>query len=280
MYVSRDWNQDAVIERGFPDHHAAFERMAAIERRREIRASAARTLMSFILIAICAAPIAAYAVGQPPPADPAANARASAASAAVAASSATAAAGAIAAQQQQVQQSIAGGDTAVSVDASPQIDNATTLEIEGDNIPHQAPAIAMTHPMATMECIRGFGIGGSWTKGAVILGPQWKDGDCTAYQRFQSLADMGLAEPAAAAYCGRVMHAADFGPVNRGFIGIGRSIPDATRQTCEANIQDAVRAMHVVSVTPPADPVKTETAMVRKDYCDERLRRCQAEISK
>lgn len=79
------------------------------------------------------------------------------------------------------------------------------VTVQGDSAPRQAPGVALMAPTSTMDCIRGFGLGGSNKQGSIVLGPTWKDSDCVAMQQFELLAGMGLrmADPAARTYCAR-----------------------------------------------------------------------------
>ena len=94
------------------------------------------------------------------------------------------------------------------------------------NRQRSAPGIAMGHPQATMSCIRGFGFGGSNENGAVLVGPQWKDGDCVAASQFETLAGLDLPIPAAKAYCARKRFAAPFGTVEACEAAIAQSLID------------------------------------------------------
>ena len=119
------------------------------------------------------------------------------------------------------------------------------------NARRNAPGIAMSHPQATMDCIRGFGIGASNANGALLLGPQWKDKDCMALLQFQQLAELGLPVPAAKAYCARKRFYAPFG----------------YEAACVAGMVAALTA-------PPPEPVVVER-VVPDAACSEKLRRCE-----
>ena len=115
----------------------------------------------------------------------------------------------------------------------------------------------MAHPMATMDCIRGFGLGGSNVNGSLIIGPQWKDGDCMALAQFTQLSELGLAEPAARAYCVRPRFARPFGG----------------EEPCFTTMRDHLAWLH-----KPAEPV--EPVVVEDVACREGLRRCEATVGK
>ena len=107
----------------------------------------------------------------------------------------------------------------------------------------------MSPPQATMECMRGLGVGGSNSSGSLILGPQWKDGDCMAMAQFEALSGMGLAVPAARAYCARPRFARAFGG----------------REVCESEI---ARSLLVEVET-------VEVVEVVDRQCEEKLTRCE-----
>ena len=94
------------------------------------------------------------------------------------------------------------------------------------NRQRNAPGIAMGHPQATMDCMRGFGAGGSNQNGSLLIGPQWKDGDCMAAAQFETLAGLDLPIPAANAYCARKRFHAPFGGVEACEAAIAQSLID------------------------------------------------------
>ena len=180
------------------------------------------------------------------PADPSATAQAGAVAAAGAAAGAVAGAEA------------AGGD-ATSVANGGQASGGNggsasgvgEVNVRGDDYDRPAPAVGLVPPVSTMDCIRGFGVGGSNVNGSLVIGPTWKDGDCMALKQFEQLSGLGLAYPAAVAYCDRPRFAAPFG-----------GEPD-----CVQAMSEQIRYLH----TPAREVVE-----VPDQACNEKLRRCEA----
>lgn len=117
----------------------------------------------------------------------------------------------------------------------------------------QVGAIAMTHPQATMQCIRGFGIGGANSNFSMLIGPQWKDGECMALMQFNQLVEMDLPFPAAKVYCSLKRFAKPFPSVDSCEAAIVQSLVD--RRVTEVEVVEKI-------VEVPGD-------------CPEKLRRCE-----
>lgn len=211
--------------------------------------------MRVILLALILAAGQTYASGKPEvPNDPQ--------PVAVSVSGAAAHAGAVATGGNSESTSVAAaaGGHAVAGDSSASVGDVGASASSGDasvgdiSVMHrqvrQAPGIAMSHPQATMDCIRGFGIGGSNSNGALILGPQFKDGDCMALMQFNQLAELDLPLPAAKAYCARKRFWTPFGSLD----------------ACEAAIAQSLIDRRVPEVVE---------RLVPDQACNEKLRRCE-----
>jgi hypothetical protein len=120
-------------------------------------------------------------------------------------------------ESSSVSRSSSSSSTSSSSNSSASTGDSVSSSNVGDvNVSHNtrvdpAPDVNVVPPSATMECIRGFGFGGSNQNGAIVFGPQWKDGDCMANHQFEQLIGLGLYEQAATAYCARNRFAAPFG---------------------------------------------------------------------
>lgn len=123
---------------------------------------------------------------------------------------------------------VAGGGDASAIgrggSASSEGASSTVTVDASERTQAPAPSIALVAGSGTMECIRGFGIGGSNQNGAIVFGPSWKDKDCTAVAQMETLRAMGLPVAAANAYCSRPAWSRPFG----------------TRAHCEAEVSRAL----------------------------------------
>ncbi len=105
--------------------------------------------------------------------------------------------------------------------------------------------------MGNVTCLRAVGVGGSTERGAVVLGPSWRDRDCVALEQFALLSELGLSEPAAKAYCARPRLAR----------------PCGGEQPCYDTM-----STHLAWLHKPAEPAPV---VVDDSACRESLRRCE-----
>lgn len=172
-------------------------------------------------------------------------------------SSANAAAGAVSGSTSAAQSDASAfGGTANAAGGSAVAEGAETNIGISEEHEAPAPAIAVIPPVSTMDCIRGFGVGGSNQNGALVLGPTWRDRDCVAAKQFETLATLKMPIPAAKAYCSRPRHVEPFG----------------TQEECESSIAQAIIDANMPEERVVYWPQDTE--------CRESLKRCEATVTK
>lgn len=214
---------------------------------------------TLFLILFLAGP--ALANGDPvPPADPSAQASSSAAAGAIAVAGAGAIAGAT-------------GGAGGAADSTSEATGGAGGQGIGDvsyttKIPRQLGGIALgagNNTAVGTKCFSLFGgraSGGSANEAGGIL--CWKQRDDYWLAEYHRYVDMNLPEQAAAAYCATGLRSKAFGAGERG------------RGRCEATIAQKVTE-HWASIDEEQKRLAAETVpVVRRDWCDERVRRCEA----
>ena len=229
-----------------------------------------KTVLCVILSLI---PMLSLAEGDPqdPPIStpPTATAMAGAAAGAIAGAAAGAIADATAGSNNEISQSVDASPSVTVGDIKPS--STTTVQIEGDDNPRQLAGFALAAGQNTEPGLKCFSLfGGNASKGQATEAAGifcWLARDSFYLHEYNNYVAWDMPEPAARAYCKSEIRYGAFGQGKQG------------RAACEAAMLKLVQDMRPDQVAETYE-TEPEVEMVRRDWCDERLDRCQNAVSK